>query len=82
MVGVLANQIVTVTPSDTVDNPAGPFVPMVQTSGTYKVTLVNDVDTLGTTIYMLAGILYPILVKRVWLTGISGTVNGFISTNV
>lgn len=82
MVGVLANQVVAVTPSDTVNNPAGPFVPMVQVSGTYKVTLLTDVDTLGTTIYLLAGILYPIVIKRVWLTGISGTMNGFISTNV
>jgi hypothetical protein len=81
MVGIFQTANIAVTPSDTIDDPLGPFLIMVQTSGTYKISLVGDSPNTGTVLYLVAGVEYNKLVRRVWSTGISGTVNGFSSGN-
>ena len=81
MIGIYASTNVVVTPSDTVDDPRGPFLIMVQTSGTYKISLAGDAPGVGTVLFLVAGYQYYMLVRRVWATGISGTVNGFVSGN-
>lgn len=72
MANVIGNKTVVVTPSDTVDNPAGTFFPCVDVSGHYKMDLAGDAAGTGVTRYMLAGVLYSYAVKRLYITGSDG----------
>jgi len=69
---------VTVTLSDTVADPAGPFAGLLVTNaGTVKVTTIRGTtQSLGT---WAAGSEIHIAVSRVWSTGTGATVLGLVS---
>lgn len=72
---VVGNKSVVVTLSDSADNPAGPFFINVDTTGLYKITLAMDATGTYSNLYLAAGVVHPILVKRAWATQ-PGTVYG------
>lgn len=65
-----AVQLHAVTPSDTADLPSASRGINVATSGIVKITTVG-----GTTgaIYVVAGVVFPVRVTRVWATGTTAT---------
>ncbi len=71
----------TVTPSDTVDDPAGTFTGLyVITSGTLKFTPYNGPQAGSSiTIAVIAGTYLCWPVKRVWSSTTSATVLGLVS---
>ena len=60
-----------VTTSDGTDHANGPYSALcVTTAGTYKITTLMDNDV---SVYLAAGVLHPIWVRRVWSTGSAAT---------
>ena len=73
---IIYSKAAAATQSDTAADPAGPFVGIMNTgaSATCKITLQSGGDV---TIWMVQGLIYPLLVQRVWSTGGLSTVIGF-----
>ena len=59
-----------ITPSDTVDLQTASRCLIVATTGTVRVTTVNG-DTV--TLFVAAGITFPVRVSRIWSTGTTAT---------
>lgn len=77
ILAITYDQAVTVTKSDSTDDPKGPFAGLfVGVAGTLKFTTMNGVDVSTT---VVAGQTVPIVVKRVWSTGTASTVYGLIT---
>lgn len=68
------NNAATVTPNDSTDiQPPGYL--NVSTSGTVRVTPISMADGSSVDVFIAAGTIFPLLVKRVWSTGTSaGTI--------
>lgn len=73
---VTYDDAVAVTPSDTVNDPKGPFSALEATTadGTCKVTTLRGTDV---TVYLLRGKILTLAVSRVWSTGGLANVVGF-----
>lgn len=60
------------TPSDTVNDPAGPFAGLyIGVAGTYVVTTSRG--TKATFVGLSAGSILPVAITRVWVTGSQGS---------
>lgn len=73
------DDVVSVTLSDTVNDPAGPFTGLLVTAAPAGAADVKITTAVGTTITIKVGYsgqIIPITVKRVWFTGTVGTVLG------
>lgn len=80
---IVFDYAVAVTPSDTVNDPAGPFTALlVDTAGTIKVTLYGGTGA-AITLKVIAGQVVPFPVRRVWSTGtVTAVVFGLVSALV
>lgn len=78
ILAITYERAVTVTKSDTVADPSGPFAALIVTvAGTLKFTAVNGGDVaLGST---TVGQIIPIATSRVWSTGTGATVMGLLA---
>ena len=65
-----ASHLLAVTPSDSQDLQIASRGINVATTGTVRVTTVSDETA---TVYIAAGLAFPLRVKRIWATGTTAT---------
>jgi hypothetical protein len=77
ILAVTYDNVATITPSDTVADPAGPFAGLLAaTAGTVKFTAVGG-GTANTTV--VAGQVLHIATQRVWSAGTAATMFGLLA---
>jgi hypothetical protein len=70
-----ANKCAAVTPNDAVDDPKGVFRG-IHCNASGNATVLFDGDDTSQTLTLVAGLLYPYRIRRVFATGLTATILG------